>query len=151
MLTPGEVLQLPATDALVMMAGMPPIRARKLKYFNDRQFLDRQRSAPALNEDAFQDLPPHRADDWQDRQRSIDRRLDTGWTTHPLSPDEDHVRARALPKKKQQPGKETVLPLFAGIGADIGDPNDTGSGSETRDQDAALGEVLEFPGDIKLS
>ncbi|MDP3461000.1 MAG: IncP-type conjugal transfer protein TraG, partial [Hyphomonas sp.] len=38
LLTPGEVMQMPATDALVMIASTPPIRATKLKYFLDRNF-----------------------------------------------------------------------------------------------------------------
>jgi type IV secretion system protein VirD4 len=35
LMTPGEVMQLPATDELVMVSGMPPIRARKARYFDD--------------------------------------------------------------------------------------------------------------------
>ena len=29
LLTPGEVMQLPSTDEIIMIAGLPPIRARK--------------------------------------------------------------------------------------------------------------------------
>jgi type IV secretion system protein VirD4 len=46
LLTPGEVMQLPAGDALVMLASTPPIRARKLKYFLDRTFKDRVGGLP---------------------------------------------------------------------------------------------------------
>ncbi|WP_227287658.1 conjugal transfer protein TraG [Boseongicola sp. H5] len=38
LLTPGEVMQLPATDEVVMVAGTPPIRAKKARYFEDAQF-----------------------------------------------------------------------------------------------------------------
>jgi type IV secretion system protein VirD4 len=41
LLTPGEVMQLPPEDALIMVASTPPIRARKLRYFRDRAFVDR--------------------------------------------------------------------------------------------------------------
>lgn len=37
LLTPGEVMQLPPTDEIVMVAGTPPIRAQKARYFNDDQ------------------------------------------------------------------------------------------------------------------
>jgi type IV secretion system protein VirD4 len=37
LLTPGEVMQLPPTDEIVMVAGTPPIRAQKARYFNDAQ------------------------------------------------------------------------------------------------------------------
>ena len=36
LLTPGEVMQLPPDDEIVMVAGVPPIRAKKARYFEDR-------------------------------------------------------------------------------------------------------------------
>jgi type IV secretion system protein VirD4 len=41
LLTPGEVMQLPADEAIVLVSGTPPIRAKKLRYFADQNFLDR--------------------------------------------------------------------------------------------------------------
>ncbi len=41
LLTPGEVMQLPADDELVMVSGAPPIRAKKLRYYTDRNFTER--------------------------------------------------------------------------------------------------------------
>jgi type IV secretion system protein VirD4 len=38
LLTPGEVMQLPADEEIIMVAGAPPIRAKKLRYFEDRNF-----------------------------------------------------------------------------------------------------------------
>jgi type IV secretion system protein VirD4 len=35
LLTPGEVMQLPPADELVLVAGFPPIRAKKVRYFED--------------------------------------------------------------------------------------------------------------------
>jgi type IV secretion system protein VirD4 len=46
LLTPGEVMQLPPTDELVLLAGVPPIRAKKLRYFEDANFVARRLSAP---------------------------------------------------------------------------------------------------------
>jgi type IV secretion system protein VirD4 len=37
LLTPGEIMQLPPSDALVMVSGFHPIRAKKLRYFEVRQ------------------------------------------------------------------------------------------------------------------
>lgn len=45
LLTPGEVMQLPPSDALVMTGGSPPIRARKVRYFNEPVFQARMRPA----------------------------------------------------------------------------------------------------------
>ena len=38
LLTPGEVMQLPPDDEIVMVAGLAPIRARKARYFLDARF-----------------------------------------------------------------------------------------------------------------
>jgi type IV secretion system protein VirD4 len=37
LLTPGEVMQLPAEDELVLVSGCPPIRAKKARYYEDRE------------------------------------------------------------------------------------------------------------------
>lgn len=41
LLTPGEVLQFPQNEALVMAGGHPPYRGLKVRYFSDRRFTDR--------------------------------------------------------------------------------------------------------------
>ncbi len=52
LLTPGEIMQLPPDDELVMISGLPPIRAKKLKYYEDRNFTERTlpaQEAPKTN------------------------------------------------------------------------------------------------------
>jgi type IV secretion system protein VirD4 len=41
LLTPGEVMQLPPADEIVMLAGTPPIRAKKARYFEDKRLTER--------------------------------------------------------------------------------------------------------------
>jgi type IV secretion system protein VirD4 len=41
LLTSGEIMQLPPTDEIVMVAGVPPIRAKKARYFEDARFKER--------------------------------------------------------------------------------------------------------------
>ncbi len=36
LLTPGEVMQLPSDDELVLVSGCHPIRAKKARYYEDR-------------------------------------------------------------------------------------------------------------------
>ncbi|MEQ1888551.1 MAG: conjugal transfer protein TraG [Alphaproteobacteria bacterium] len=48
LLTPGEVMQLPPADEIIMIAGVPPIRAKKARYFEDRRFTERLLPPPAL-------------------------------------------------------------------------------------------------------
>ncbi len=46
LLTPGEVMQLPAPDEIVMVAGLPPIRAKKARYYEDARFTERISAPP---------------------------------------------------------------------------------------------------------
>ncbi len=64
LLTPGEVMQLPPDDAVVMVSGHPPIRAKKLRYYQDRNFTSRVLPAPAQAEGVYADRPATRPDDW---------------------------------------------------------------------------------------
>jgi type IV secretion system protein VirD4 len=64
LLTPGEVMQLGPQEELVMVAGLAPIRAAKLRYFEDRNFRDRRLPPQALPDDGCADLPPSRTHDW---------------------------------------------------------------------------------------
>ncbi|MBB5704112.1 type IV secretion system protein VirD4 [Ochrobactrum daejeonense] len=48
LLTPGEIMQLPPTDEIVMVAGIPPIRAKKARYYEDARFRERLLSPPDL-------------------------------------------------------------------------------------------------------
>src|SRR5882672_4981156 len=65
LLTPGEVMQLPSTDEIIMVAGLPPIRAKKIRYYEDRAFCGRVRPAPALpTSGGYPDRPGSRPDDW---------------------------------------------------------------------------------------
>lgn len=61
LLTPGEVMQLPPEDEIVMIAGIPPIRTKKARYFGDARFRERILSPPN-NEDLGGILSAR--DDW---------------------------------------------------------------------------------------
>lgn len=64
LLTPGEVMQLPSDEAVVMLSGLAPIRAKKLRYFTDANFQSRVQPAPRLQPGLYADAPAPRADDW---------------------------------------------------------------------------------------
>lgn len=83
LLTPGEVMQLPPTDELILVSGLPPIRAKKLRYYEDANFTERVSPAPALRDGPYADRPAPRADDWSGQVRGVDDRL---------APSEDDAR-----------------------------------------------------------
>jgi type IV secretion system protein VirD4 len=47
LLTPGEVMQLPPDDEIVMVAGIPPIRTKKARYYEDARYSERVLPVPA--------------------------------------------------------------------------------------------------------
>ncbi|GHH24192.1 conjugal transfer protein TraG [Sphingomonas glacialis] len=61
LLTPGEVMQLPSTDAVVLVSGVQPIRATKARYYQDRQLADRIVPGPMASGDDPGGPP---GDDW---------------------------------------------------------------------------------------
>lgn len=75
LLTQGEVMQLPPDDELVLVSGMAPIRAKKLRYYKDRNFKDRVLPPPVLGQAAYPDLPKARSNDWGSISRGPDARL----------------------------------------------------------------------------
>lgn len=60
LLTPGEVMQLPPADEIVMVAGTPPIRAKKARYYEDARFKERVLSPP----DPAKSARSSRTDGW---------------------------------------------------------------------------------------
>jgi type IV secretion system protein VirD4 len=147
LLTPGEILQFPARDALVLVAGTPPIRARKLQYFADRNFLERRLPPPALLAGRFRDAPSLRAlDDWSNERREVHPKLHKAWS-EVLRSDQDSTRSHDLTRARTQPDRHRDLPLFAAqssepdidIGADAGP-------SLGDDDDPAV----QFPGGVRI-
>ena len=60
LMTAGEVMQLPPDDEIVMVAGVPPIRAKKARYFEDPRLTERILLPP--KPDAS--MPGPKPDDW---------------------------------------------------------------------------------------
>lgn len=61
LLTPGEVMQLPPDDELVLVAGCPPIRAKKARYFEDPRLTERVLAPPQSVKRQREAAP---SDDW---------------------------------------------------------------------------------------
>ena len=60
LLTPGEVMQLPPSDEIVMVAGTPPIRAKKARYYEDGRLNERVLPPP----DQAKSVRSARGDNW---------------------------------------------------------------------------------------
>jgi len=154
LLTPGEVLQLPRDEALVLVSGVPPIRAGKLRYFEDPGFKARQEPAPPLTAGAFADLPLPNPDRWAGRVAvpAAPRPQPTALSTPHLpetATDDPRQRARAVGKKPKVLDRQLDFPFSGSRAAKpVAKEGDTiPSGSEP---DPSLGPVVRLPGGVNL-
>ncbi|KFI25452.1 conjugal transfer protein TraG [Paenirhodobacter enshiensis] len=119
LLTPGEIMQLPPNEEIVMVAGIPPIKAKKARYFEDARFRERLLPPPVLTQS-----PHPRPDDWM----SLPIPARSAGTDDPMpgeAEDEDPTES----ERRLQPELNRVKPVEkkkpienefeAGLGDDI--------------------------------
>ncbi|MFT9382940.1 type IV secretory system conjugative DNA transfer family protein [Gluconobacter sp.] len=104
LLTPGEVMQLPPTDELLLIAGVAPVRAKKARYYEDARFMERVLPPPATGMKR-PSAPP--TDDWS--------ALETGAPSGGPAPDgstgADGDSANAgIRREPELPEHEDVVP-----------------------------------------
>src|SRR5262245_9217982 len=119
LLTVGEILQLKPSDALVLVSGLPPIRANKLKYYTDHNFLARRLPPPALGFRPYADAPPARAHDWSGSALTPDPRLAKQATDAEADDAGTLPGLRDLRRRERSQAKRALsdLPLLAGLGS----------------------------------
>ena len=101
LLTPGEIMQLPPSDEIVMVAGTPPIRAKKARYYEDARFKERILPPPALV------VPKQgRPDDWTALPLPLRPE-----TTEPGSAAEASDEDPTDSERRQQPELNRVEPV----------------------------------------
>ncbi len=64
LLTLGEVMQFPSDQEIIMVSGVSPIRAKKIRHYRDKNFTERLLPAPTLEAGLFSDRPSGRKNDW---------------------------------------------------------------------------------------
>jgi type IV secretion system protein VirD4 len=106
LLTPGEVMQLPPSDELVLVSGVPPIRAKKARYYEDTRLTERvlPPSQPQSKENGG--VP---SDDWSRLPASV-AGIQVGSSGHRGINDPANGGIRREPELPQQ---EEVLPVRA--------------------------------------
>jgi len=132
LLTPGEVMQLPPSDELVLVAGHPPVRARKLRYFEEPTFTARLLAPPSLDTDGYAVRPPQRPHDWLD--------LRTGMLASANASDGEEADAAGGLEQDRHPGHEVATPapepLVTADPLGLGD-DDTDPATDRRAMDQA--------------
>jgi len=66
LLTPGEIMQLPSDDEIILVSGAAPIRAQKVRYFRDAQLTARIQKPPIVGGSV--PVSPTGSDDWSSLQ-----------------------------------------------------------------------------------
>ena len=119
LLTPGEIMQLPPDDQIILVSGAAPIRAQKVRYFRDAQLKSRIQSPP----DVAGTVPSVAfiADDWRSNLR-------------PTAPPQEADQQKSgddtdggIRREPEVPGHEDVapeLPLPREEFADLDDESD---------------------------
>jgi type IV secretion system protein VirD4 len=101
LLTPGEVMQLPPDDELVLMSGCAPIRAKKARYFEDPEMQARILPPPVLTNPGSRPAhePPVPSDgDW------------TGAVVAPTMSDTEDPANAGIRREPELPEHEEIVP-----------------------------------------
>ncbi|ALC10700.1 conjugal transfer protein TraG [Sphingopyxis sp. 113P3] len=101
LLTPGEIMQLPPSEEIVMVAGTPPIRAIKAKYFEDARLQERIITPPKL---AAASANTAATDDWSGRV------VATAGHSGADSVDADDPANAGIRREPELPEHEEILP-----------------------------------------
>ncbi|OIQ93487.1 conjugal transfer protein TraG [mine drainage metagenome] len=105
LLTPGEVMQLPPADELLLLSGSPPVRAKKARYYKDRRFTERVLPPPVLTGDGPDELIP--ADDWRTLLIPKIRRAKPASSA---APDDDDSANGGIRREPDLPEHEEIVP-----------------------------------------
>lgn len=99
LLTPGEIMQLPHDDEIILVSGAPPIRAQKVRYFRDVQLSARIQTPPNIegsmpsghsNTDDWSTRPPIAPPQKSDKDKSAEE-SDGGIRREPEIPEHEDV------------------------------------------------------------
>lgn len=100
LLTPGEVMQLPPDDEIVMIAGTHPIRARKVRYYADPRLHVRVQDPPTQSGHV-----PIRANDWADLPHPVQP------APAPVAkPDNGDLANAGIRREPELPREQEIVP-----------------------------------------
>ncbi|MGK7755170.1 conjugal transfer protein TraG [Roseovarius sp. C03] len=116
LLTPGEMMQLPTSDEIVLVSGAPPVRAKKARYYEDRQFKARIISAPRSPSFETPGSAAQATDDWSGRpaiaapppakkkRTGDDEDSDGGVRREPTLPEHEALASETAPVREEFAG-----------------------------------------------
>jgi len=75
LITPGEIMQLPASEQLILLSGFSPIKAQKVRCYADKNFTGRVCDPPPISPNGNSGLSPDTPCLWGAQTRPVDDRL----------------------------------------------------------------------------
>ena len=108
LLTPGEVMQLPADDELVLVSGLPPIRAKKVRYFEDPRLAERVLPPPELG--SLDRESNTQTDDWSRLSDPANRGASERLSASNGGPPADDIANSGIRREPELPVHEDIVP-----------------------------------------
>ena len=112
LLTPGEVMQLPPTEELVLVSGLHPIRAKKARFYEDAQLKARVLSPPRPGSAPIAKTPGAQqlTDDWTTLVLPVTRTQPGNPTTAVKPADEEDPANGGIRREPELPEHEEIVP-----------------------------------------
>jgi type IV secretion system protein VirD4 len=107
LLTPGEIMQLPPNEEIVMVAAVPPIRATKARYFEDARFTVRLLQPPHMGLTSPDEILPQtiQSEVERDQAAELAEALEGGREDQPAS---DHANS-GIRREPELPVQEEIV------------------------------------------
>jgi len=123
LLTPGEMMQLPPSDEIVLVSGAPPVRSKKARYYEDRQFKARILPPPQVESRPGDAQDTTQWDDWSSRPPIAAPTISTKARAGTEGESEGGVRRQPALPEHEQIAPETPGPReeFAALDEEPGD------------------------------
>ena len=112
LLTPGEVMQVPTDEELVLVSGLPPIRAKKARYYSDPQLAARILPPPDLTRGQPAQIE---GDDWtpapsHGHSRVIEAAIHSAVSAPRVSTEESDAANSGIRREPELPAHEVIAP-----------------------------------------
>lgn len=105
LMTPGEIMQLPSTDAIVMVSGLYPIRAKKARYYADPRLAERVVAPPGSGGVATSSRP----DDWSDLPATVPMN-EPPPSSDSIEADDEDAANGGIRRQPDLPEQEEIAP-----------------------------------------
>jgi type IV secretion system protein VirD4 len=123
-------MQLPSEDELVLVSGVPPIRAKKARYFEDRRLAERVLPPPELS--TFGREGSAATDDWSQLPSPLNTNAFRPETVLGIRPSVDDPANSGIRREPELPEHENVAPEASTLPPEFDFTEDEGDGDAVR-------------------